>query len=336
MLFTELYYLFPLYSCARAMSIRSVSHMFPARDLFQFNETGTWLENIAVRSNGDLLTTMLIPTASLYILKRPYSATREFSLLHTFDNATGLLGITEISNDNFAILSAEMDNASNPVPGSSTIWGVSFSNDQFKARRISRIPDAILPNGITSIPDSSVVLIADSIGGTIIRCDALTETCETVLKCTETAPTPDVVNSIGINGLHYRNGYIYWSNSDLVSIFRIPVDKHGYPADNAKVESVGKVDALFIDDFVEDYAGEFYVAAGTNNTIVELQQNGSSKVVAGSLTDLTVAGCTATAFGRTVHDSRTLYVVTNGGIQAPVNGKTEPAKIVALDTIEST
>ncbi|KAI0454115.1 hypothetical protein F5B21DRAFT_525183 [Xylaria acuta] len=332
MMFAKLHYLSVLYPCALAIGAKTLGHVFPAQNVFQFNETGTWLENIAVRTNGDLLATMLNPTASLYTLKRPYSATREFSLLHTFENATGLLGITETSNDNFAILSIALGNASSPVPGSSTIWGVSFIHDTFNTRKIASIPEVLVPNGITSIPDSSAVLVSDSFGGTVTRCDTLTGICETVLKRTETEPDPGNVEPTGINGLHYRNGYIYWSNSNLVSIFRIRVDREGYPATNAKVETVGKVDASFIDDFAEDYAGRFYVATGPNNIIVELQRDGSSAVVAGSLTGLTVAGSTAAAFGRTVHDSRTLYVVTNGAINAPVNGKTEPAKIVAVDT----
>ncbi|KAI0440624.1 hypothetical protein F4803DRAFT_552910 [Xylaria telfairii] len=335
MLLPKLYSLFTLYPCALSLSVNTGSHLFPAHNVFQFNETGTWLENIAIRANGDLLTTMLTPTASLYTLKQPYSATREFSLLHTFENATGLLGITEISNDNFAVLSTELDNTSNPVPGSSTIWGVSFERDEFSTRQIASIPDVLLPNGITSIPNSSVVLLADSIGGTVTRCDTLTGICEVVLERTETKSVSSALNPLGINGLHYRNGYIYWSNSNLVSIFRMRVDKQGYPVPNAKVETIGTVDALLIDDFAEDYAGRFYVATGGNNTIVELRQNGSSEVMAGSLTELTVAGCTAAAFGRTVHDRTTLYVVTNGAIRAPVNGAIEPGKIVALDTSRS-
>ncbi|KAI1735682.1 hypothetical protein F4680DRAFT_434819 [Xylaria scruposa] len=325
----KLHYLSALCPCALAVGAKT---LFPAHNVFQFNETGTWLENIAVRANGDLLATMLNPTASLYTLKRPYSATREFSLLHTFENATGLLGITETSSDNFAILSIQLGNSPSSAPGSSTIWGVSFEHDAFKTRKIASLPDVLVPNGITSIPDSSAVLLSDSSGGTITRCDTLTGTCEIVLKRTETAPAPGNVEPTGINGIHYRDGYIYWSNSNLVSIFRIPVDREGYPVAEEEPEIVGKVDALFIDDFAEDFAGRFYIATGTNNTIVELQQGGSSKVVAGSLTELTVAGSTAAAFGRTAEDSRILYVTTNGAIKAPVNGKTEPAKIVAIDT----
>ncbi|KAI0204420.1 hypothetical protein F4808DRAFT_413467 [Astrocystis sublimbata] len=331
MLLTHTYCLHLLYFCASAVGATVPSRQFPSRTIFQFNESGTWLENIAVRANGDLLATMLSPSASLYTLKKPYAAEPEFSLIHTFDNATGLLGIVEISSDDFAVLSTQLSTAGAPVPGSTAIWRVSFKQNQVNTRRIVSIPDVLVPNGITSIPGSSAVLVADSIRGTITRCDTRTETCRTILKRNETSAVPGSSNPIGINGLHYRDGHIYWSNSDLVSLYSIPADKKGYPISKAKVETVGKINASFIDDFAEDHAGNFFIAAGPNNTIVELHKDGSTRVVAGSQNEFTVAGCTAAAFGRTSHDMRVLYVVTNGGSMAPINGKVEPAKIAALD-----
>ncbi|KAI0912394.1 hypothetical protein F4823DRAFT_634413 [Ustulina deusta] len=297
-----------------------------------FNKNRTWLENIAVRPNGDLLVTMLSPTPSLYTLKRPYSTTREFSLLHTFDNATGLLGIAETNVDSFAMLSVQLTNTLQPVLGSSTIWGVSFQHDNMTTRKIATILDVELPNGITSVPGSSAVLVADGRGGTITRCDTRAGASEVVLQRIESAPLPSEPESTGINGIHYRKGYLYWSNSAFVSIFRIRVDEQGYPAADAEVETVGQIEASFIDDFAEDHVGTSWVATNSDNTIVALRSNSSSEVVAGEPAKFTLAGCTAAAFGRTPHDSRTLYVTTSGAIRAPINGVTEPAKIVAVDT----
>ncbi|KAJ2978282.1 hypothetical protein NUW58_g7545 [Xylaria curta] len=333
MMINKFYYLFTiLYPCASAIGPNTSSNLYPTHNVFQFDKIGKWLENIAVRPNGDLLTTLLYPTASLYTLKRPHSTTREFSLIHTFKNASGLLGITETSVDNFAILSTQLTDTLGPVPGSSAIWGVSFRHGNFSTRKIASIPDVLVPNGITSLPGSSVVLVADSIGGAVTRCDTLSGVCELVLNTTETAPVPGSSQRSGINGIHYQDGYVYWSNSGLVSLFRTPFDKQGYPVANAGIETVGKVNTSFVDDFTKDNTGRFWIATGSNNTIVTLRSDGSTEVAAGSLTELTVAGCTAAAFGRTVQDNRTLYVVTNGALLAPVNGTTEPAKIVAIDT----
>jgi sugar lactone lactonase YvrE len=342
MLLSKLQYLFALPFVVSAADIDSAlpaskpstpSHSLSAQTLFQFEKVGTWLENIAVRPNGDLLVTLLLPNASLYTLKRPYSTHREFSLLHTFDDASGLLGITETETDTYAILSLQSSNISASGSGGCTVWGVSLVQDSLNVRKIANLPDVMVPNGITSIPGSFAVLVADSIGGTVTRCDTRTGICETVLKVPETVPVPNSTQVLGINGIHYREGYISWSHSGLDTIFRIRVDRQGYPAANSKIEALGTVDAVFIDDFVVDNAGRFWIAANPNNSIILLGRDGSSNVVAGSLTELTVAGCTAAAFGRTVQDNRTLYVVTSGALRAPVNGTvSEPAKVVALDT----
>ncbi|KAI1183183.1 hypothetical protein F5B17DRAFT_417155 [Nemania serpens] len=321
-------------ACVLAAVPKTFNHLLPTHNVFQFNQTGTWLENIAVRPNGDLLVSLLLPTASLYTLEKPYSPSRTFSLLQTFDNATGLLGITETYTDTFAVLSIQFSETSSPVPGSATIWEVSFSNGKLLTRKITNILEILVPNGIASIPGSSVVFVADSTGGTITRCDTRTATCATFLNTPQTAPAPGSSRPTGVNGIRYRRGYLYWSNSNLVSIFRVRVGKDGYAASGACVETVGKVDATFIDDFAIDDDGTLWIAAGSNNTIIALRENGSSEVVAGSLTDLTVAGPTSAAFGRTARDSKTLYVVTNGASSGPVNGIIEPAKIVAVDTSE--
>ncbi|KAI0096261.1 hypothetical protein GGR51DRAFT_553620 [Nemania sp. FL0031] len=333
MLLSKLWYMLASASFASASVLRLTSSLLPTRNLFQFSKTGTWLENIAVRPGGDLLVTMLSPTASLYTLKRPYSPNRTLSLLHTFDNATGLLGITETTVDAFAVLSIKFGDDSALIPGSSAVWGVSFDrDDRLYTRKIASIPDIIVPNGITSIPGTSAIFVTDSMGGTITRCDTQAGTCRVILSGPETAPSPGSSEPTGANGIHYRSGYLYWSNSNLVSIFRVRLGEDGCLDPHANIETVGKIDAVFIDDFAEDNDGRFWIAAGENNTMVALRSDGSSEVVAGSLTEPTVAGCTSAAFGRTVHDHKTLYVTTNGGSSTPVHGVVEPAKIVAMDT----
>ncbi|KAI0401079.1 hypothetical protein F4802DRAFT_601354 [Xylaria palmicola] len=341
MISIRLTYLLALYTCALTLGHVASSHLLPTRSAFQFTEPRTWVENIAVRSNGDLLVTMLLPNASLYTLRRPYSATREVALVHTFQNASGLLGITETDTDTFAILSVRFTETLAAIPGSSTLWGLSLRRDRLRTWKIASLPHVQVPNGITAIPGTSAVLAADSSGGTVTRCDTRTGTCEVVLAArAETTPgTGDGREPTGINGIHYRggdDGHVYWSNSNLASIFRTRVDRHGYLAANAsadvQVQRVGRLDASFIDDFAIDDAGRFWVTVGHNNTVAALWRNGEVEVVAGSLADFAVAGCTAAAFGRTAHDSRTLYVVTNGALRAPVNGTTEPGKIVAIDT----
>ncbi|CAJ2507615.1 Uu.00g088010.m01.CDS01 [Anthostomella pinea] len=318
-------------------AVRAASLPLPSRTIFQLNETDTWFENIAVRANGDLLVTMLQPAATVYTLKQPYSSSPEFSIVHTFDNANGTLGIVETSPDVFLVVSGQFSSLAVPVPGSLVAWELSLVDPEPTVREIVSFADIELANGLTKVPtddDSNIVLVADSVAGSVWRFDFNTGAHEVVLHTEEMAPVPNATTiSLGINGVHFRDGYLYFSNSDLLTIYRVRFDQQGYPAPNATVDIVATIDAVPVDDFTIDRKGYLWAATNFDNKVVAIRPDGSSVVVAGGLTELTVAGDTADAFGRTQDDFHVLYVVTGGGLASPVNGTiTEPAKIVAINT----
>ncbi|KAI0389095.1 hypothetical protein F5Y17DRAFT_155355 [Xylariaceae sp. FL0594] len=334
----------------------SILRPLPSSTIYQFDANGTWLENIAVRPNGDLLVTMLSPTASLYTLKRPYlystgsgnSGGGELSLIHTFENATGLLGITELGHDTYAVIALGGDDGTSAVP--SNVWlvtppphhlpGASSSSSSWNVKKIATLPASVtVPNGIAHVPGSSAVLVGDSISGTITRCesDNSNSSCSTVLSGPELEPVArDDARHIGVNGVRYHAGYVYWSNSALVSVFRRKVDAKGFPVAGSGSLLVGKVeggdvDVRFIDDFTRDKKGRLWMATYSSNAIVVLDtRDGKSEVVLGSASASAsasdIGGPTATAFGRTVRDAHVLYVVTSG------DSGEEPARIVAVHT----
>ncbi|KAI1075523.1 hypothetical protein F5B20DRAFT_585119 [Whalleya microplaca] len=306
----------------------------PSKTIFQFNETGTWLENVAVRPNGDLLMSMLTPHSSLYTLKRPYSSSPEASLVHTFDGANGLGGITEISPDTFAVIAGQYSGAGSPVPGTYAIWEVSFRNSTHSVRKITDIPEAGLANGIATVPTygGKVVLISDSFLGSLWRLDTQTGRYESVMKVTEMGVKDGAEFPIGINGVKVRDGYVYWTNSALVEIFRTRIDGRGYPVSNTTVEKIATIDAPMLDDFAIDKSGLLWVATNAGDTVDIVRPNGSYKAAVGSAKEFTVAGDTAVAFGRTLRDKDILYAVTCGALSAPINNRSEPAKVVAVDT----
>lgn len=83
--------------------IQSGTLPLPSRTIFQFSSNGTWIENIAVRANGDLLVTLMLPDPQLYLISSPWSPSPTASLLYTFPNMTGLFGIAETSPDVFVL-----------------------------------------------------------------------------------------------------------------------------------------------------------------------------------------------------------------------------------------
>jgi hypothetical protein len=116
-------FLFYLHFCAAVML---VAHAFPlpydsAVDVVWSFPDGTWIENLAVRQNGQVLCTSL--TAAALYLVDPFRHTTE--LIHQFDPDEDLLGVTEIENDIFAVVSANISfTTSTASPGSAKLWRV--------------------------------------------------------------------------------------------------------------------------------------------------------------------------------------------------------------------
>ncbi|KAF7563190.1 hypothetical protein G7046_g894 [Stylonectria norvegica] len=152
-------------------------------------------------------------------------------------------------------------------------------------------------------------------------------------------PTPGAALLIGVNGIHVRGKYLYFTNSNTVSIFRVRISAAGRPVRNAKVELVANLSsvATFLDDFTFSAKGDIYVATNLDNSVLRVDtKTGKAKTVVGKSTELTVAGSTAVAFGRTEKDRHTFYVSTSGAAASPVNGTlTEGGKVVAVASHES-
>ncbi|KAI1259644.1 hypothetical protein F5Y18DRAFT_408913 [Xylariaceae sp. FL1019] len=141
-------------------------------------------------------------------------------------------------------------------------------------------------------------------------------------------------STIGVNGVHVRDGYLYWTNSATVSVYRIKITDQGFPASCARVELVSTLDAGFVDDFAIGGDGTIWVATNSDNRLIAAQPfTDHSVVVDGATNTLALAGDTSAIFGRGERDHSTLYVATCGGMRSPINGNlVEPGKIVAIDT----
>lgn len=151
-------------------------------------------------------------------------------------------------------------------------------------------------------------------------------------------PHPGAAVPIGINGVQVSNGYLYYSSGGGASIYRyrLPTSSVQVISNTTQPELVSYLEnETFIDDFAVGVDGSrIWACSNVGNTLQEVNiSDGSHRIVLGSLESLMVAGDTAAAFGRTVWDKHTLYVVTGGGLAAPVNGTVvEPAKVVAVNT----
>ncbi|KAJ4126943.1 hypothetical protein NW754_002213 [Fusarium falciforme] len=303
----------------------------PSRAVYQFSNPN-WIENIAVRSNGDLLLTMLT-TPELYQLREAQGPSPQLELVHSFDSLTGLMGIAETTQDTFIVAGGNFSSPGVGVPGTFSVWEIKVCGRRPEVSKVVDIPEAVFLNGVVAnslIMDE--VLIADSSLGKVFKVNVKEKKYQVAIELPEMAPPANAAIQLGINGVHIQNGFLYWTNTLLDTLFRVQINKNGIVAVGAKVETVATTTSS-LDDFALDRKGTSWVTTNGNNSVLAISPNGKSVVVAGSISELTVAGATAAAFGRTPKDRDILYVVTSGALAAPVNGTiTEGGKIVAINT----
>ncbi len=298
------------------------------RVIFQLPNKGTWFENIAVRPNGVLLATRVDVPEVWAIDPASGAGTTLHSLPAPINSITG---ITELSPDVYAIGAGRYDLAKGAVEGSWEIWTFSLASQDGDAastpRKVVSVPRAGLVNGLTTL-DANTILAADSTHGSVYKIDLVSNTCTLALSDELMDPGPEPFIPIGINGIKIRDGYLYFTNSARALFCRLPIDASAKTAGQVEVLAKGVVP----DDLAFDTDGSALIMAHPQNIVVRVLP-GSSEVitVAGKADSLEVAGGTACAFGRKDGEHRVLYAVTAGGLSSPVNGETEPAKVVAID-----
>ncbi|KAL9577994.1 MAG: hypothetical protein Q9212_006006, partial [Teloschistes hypoglaucus] len=149
--------------------------LYPTKLVYQF-PNGTWLEALAVRPAGTILTTLLT-SPDLYLI-HPDTNNPSPKLIHHFSSHTSLLGITETTPDTFFVIAANYsEEIRSAAPGSSAIYSVHFPNPHTTDPIVSlaaNLPrDTIIPNGLTAL-NAHTLLVADSRKGNIISVDTLT------------------------------------------------------------------------------------------------------------------------------------------------------------------
>ena len=253
--------------------------------------------------------------------------------MHRFPDSTSLLGITELETDVFAVVAGNLSlSPITNIPGTFSVWKVdlrsSTKGSSAVVSLITAISEAGLLNGMTTLnAEAGIVLVADFTSGNIYRLNIHTRAYEVVLRNTLTTPPegPPTI-AIGVNGIHIRNSYLYFSNTFRRLLGRVPIHPDGTAA--GAFELVAHTDSG--DDFAFDVEGDVYLTQ--QSTLLKVKPDGSSRIILGSKNSTTIAGDTAAQFGRTRADKGILYVVTDGGMSVPVNGTyIEGGKVVAVD-----
>ncbi|KAF2640545.1 hypothetical protein P280DRAFT_469300 [Massarina eburnea CBS 473.64] len=303
--------------------------------IYQF-PNGTWVENIAVRNNSQLLLT-IFTSPDLYSLD-PTTSNAEPTLLHTFANATATFGITEYAPDVFAVAVGNFSLTSGTTPGSYAVYRVDFSaseDDKPDIELIAAVPDADALNGICTLPnDSGSLLLADIKKGQVFRMDL--ETGESTVVVPSTNSLTMIADSsfgpAGIDGIHVLDDYLYTANIATGDFGKLAITSNGTLVANTDPVVIAQAaDGAYWDDFVLDDEGNAYAVTGSGNTLLMISPEGVQTLLAGDLNSTELAQPTSVNWSRGEGNKR-LYVVTAGGLQAPVNGdEVVGGQVVALD-----
>jgi sugar lactone lactonase YvrE len=279
---------------------------------------GTWVENIAVRPNGNLLVT-LVNTPELWeITPSTHLGHSTAQLLCHFDRADSVNGITELSPDIYAVVA------------SNSVWKVDLSVCQnvSKPIQIATLPAGTLNGMATLDEERRSVAISDSQLGLVWRLDTHTGNYTVIHQDETMAPTDELGLMLGINGLRITNGYLYYNNSPRRIFCRVHVDRHTGGA-LGPYETIAH--NVLADDFAVNSNGVAYLAGLTDNVVTKVFPNGSHKVIAGSLDSKDLMTATSAAFGKLPNGRDILYVTTGGESEHPVNNTyTRGGKIMAL------
>jgi streptogramin lyase len=247
------------------------------------------IENVAVRSNGQILATNM-NTATLYAID-PVAKTSTTPL--TVAGASGLSGIGEYAPDIFAVI------------GGKGIYKVDFTSTPPKSSLIRTISEASNLNGL-AVFDNSSVLVADAGKGAVYKFDVNTGAYAVVLQDATMAPSGGI--PFGIDGIKYRDGVVWYTNIFKNSFHKVSVDP-------ATAKATGSYTTLWTnlmgDDLCFGPNGKIYVATNSRNSLVEVDPAVGKPTSVGSVT-----GSTSCAFGRTEKDKNVAYVGAGQGVFA--------------------
>lgn len=266
------------------------------------------LENLALRSNGDILATSV---ASPTLFGLSSQGEHPPVPIAEIPGVTSLLGIAELEKDVFYVVGSNLTSTEN----SNGVWRVDIRDFQAapngtvvqpaSTSLVTRIPSALQLNGMARLAsnDSQNLLISDSSQGNVIRLNVETGAVETVIEEAEMAPLTTGL-SIGVNGIRIRDSKLYFVSLDQGLFAAVPISL-------ASGATVGPVETLasnitFGDDFALSEDGRWaYVATNGPQEVIGVDLfRGGKAVVASS----PLLGSASSVAAQQADGRRVLYV----------------------------
>lgn len=285
------------------------------KQLYQFPNFTTRLENLAVRPNGQLLIDC-VTQPHIYGFD-PSNATATPTILYTFKNVTSVLGIDEITKDVFAVVVGNFSSPGYHEPGSFSLWSIDLNRAKPIVKLITALPEAIALNGLATLKanearDKPMVLIADSVDGVIWRVDPRTRAYTRIYDSPLLANV--TLTGMGVNGIRTFGKKLYFINSGQETYGRIPLHHDASAAGEVELLARQKVGAW--DDFDIDWEGNAWIATHRGD-LTEVTVEGRARNMTGC-NALRMFDPTSARFGRgSRKEENTLYIVTAGTAPTP-------------------
>ena len=281
----------------------------PVKVIHEF-PVGYSLENLAVRRNGKVLTTV-INHPELYQIDPIHGGAPQL-ISNSFGPVVGLLGIVETCPDIFYVVAANFSTTTlKGTLGSNSVWKVDLTSHSVQAptTKIADFPDGGVLNGMALLnEEEGLVLIADSVVGVVWRLNVVTGEVLRIIEIPAMLAPPQAAIQLGINGIKIYGGALYFTNSGANALYRLPIHRNGTAAGNASIVASG-LDVA--DDFQFDNKGNAFITLNTPGELVKVTPEGIKTVLVGNTT-LILPNPTAAQFGRTAADRRSLYISEDG------------------------
>ncbi|MCJ1345354.1 hypothetical protein MMC31_003561 [Peltigera leucophlebia] len=310
----------------------------PVEIIYKF-PSGTWVENIAIRSNGLILAAILF-TPEIYQVD---PKTRTASLVAKIPAASGILDIVEIEEDVFYVAACNFSDTSiTPTAGNFSVWRVDVNtlkpeNTLAKVEKIVDIPQAKFLNGATLLSrKDGTLLFADSVLGSLFRVSTRSKEVKIVITDPLFGVTPNSSLKEGVNGLKLgTKGNLLFTSTNQNLLGEISINSDGTPKDKGQVLSSGIV---LPDDFAvgPPTLGIFVSQNGPDQLSFVPPGGGKATVVVGAKDQPGLKGPTSAAIGKgnTKLGRGTLYVGTNGGVASYLNGSVTARGTISRIDIE--
>ncbi|KAF2174067.1 hypothetical protein M409DRAFT_48951 [Zasmidium cellare ATCC 36951] len=301
------------------------TYILPTKIIQEF-PPDTWIENIAVRQNGQILVT---ETTQPRIYQIDPFGIQQLVVVHEFNETASVTGIVEAEPDLFYVSTANLSSNFDVSYGQAYIYRIDMRTFTYEdpasteVTRIASIVEAGALNGLAYLGNGTDTLVsADTLKGVIWSVDTSTGQASVAINNTYTQPQGQAVN-----GLKVRGKDLYFTNLVQKLLAKVPVDSKGRATGPTAILANSTFQP---DDFALDLNGDAYVASPLThqNAVVFVPREGGAAVPIA-----TTAGPTSCAFGRTVQDCHILYVSTSRGDEAYMEGRADvvSGKVVKIE-----